>query len=64
MADLSSVPARNSTLVRIKMTKLQKQRLVSDFSDWGERRIERVLAMTKKYGVLSSANKFSNGKKG
>jgi hypothetical protein len=40
------------------------ERLADDFRDWGSRKVRRVIALTKKHGVLCSAWKYSDGKRG
>jgi hypothetical protein len=38
--------------------------LADDFRRWGKRRTKRIQSLTKKYGVICDADKFSNGTKG
>ena len=37
---------------------------VDDLKSWGRRRIKRVAAMTKRYGVICHSEVFSDGKAG
>lgn len=46
------------------MEKLWIGDLAADFANWGRSRINRILRLTKKYGVLCSGSVFSTGKKG
>lgn len=38
--------------------------LAADFASWGAKRVRRIVAMTKRHGVICSSTVYSNGKAG